>query len=124
MGGWMFKTALNIEISVIEIYLYFGACNLLFNKKENNFLLILYQHFFINFVILIEIENAKYFKHNLQITTYFASSKFIKYKLVRMDAFSINNLVKLKEKSNVRFYVIKVKMPCMQRIINGSRSFG
>jgi hypothetical protein len=37
MGGWMFKTAFNIEISVIVIYpsthtdgqvLYFGACNL------------------------------------------------------------------------------------------------
>jgi len=34
--GWMFKTVLNIEISVIEIYLYFGACNLLFLKKALN----------------------------------------------------------------------------------------
>jgi len=32
----MFKTALNIEISVIEIYLYFGACNLLFLNKVPN----------------------------------------------------------------------------------------
>ena len=30
----MFKTALNIEISVIEIYLYFGACHLLFFKNS------------------------------------------------------------------------------------------
>jgi len=32
----MFKTALNIDISVIEIYLYFGACHLLFFKKVLN----------------------------------------------------------------------------------------
>ena len=30
LGRRVFKTALNIEISVIEIYLYFSACNLLF----------------------------------------------------------------------------------------------
>ena len=33
LGKRVFRTALNIEILVIEIYLYFGACHLLFFKK-------------------------------------------------------------------------------------------